>query len=89
MGKERMTDKCRFEMRIKGTAMFQCAAERIGWAHLWEHGDFDPCLKCEKKISGKPLQIDNELKSAEFWPLAGKQIRTKDWQEWERRGVRP
>ena len=84
-----MTDKCRFEMQIKGTPRFQCAAEVHGWAHLWKHGDFDPCPKCEKKIEGKPITIDRELKSAYFWKAAGKRIRARDWREFERRGVKP
>ena len=84
-----MTDKCRFEMQINGRNKFMCAADRSGWAYLWEHGDFDPCPRCNKKITGKPLQIDGELNSDEFWATAGKRMRTRDWQELKRRGVRP
>ena len=56
-----------------------------GWAYLWWHdGLRDPC-PCKKKIDGKPLVVDHELKSAEFWEISGKRIRGRDWEEWKRR----
>lgn len=80
---------CRFELQIKRSKWFHCAAKfgPSGWAYLWAHDDLhDPCDNCPIKIDGKPIIIAGELKSTDFPIVAGKHIRRKDWIEIERRG---
>jgi hypothetical protein len=83
---------CRFEMQIKKTGRFHCAAQfgPNGWAYLWTHAeDFrDPCIGCPIKIEGRPLVVSGEIRSKDFSEIAGKRIRGKDWDEIERRGYR-
>jgi hypothetical protein len=82
---------CRFEIRIRKTQRFQCAAKFgfDGHAYLWAHDDLhDPCPGCPIMIEGKLSVIEHELKPAEFASVAGKRIRRTDWIEIERRGYK-
>jgi len=74
---------CRFELKIIGTDRFQCAADPYGFAYIYGYEDYEsPCPYCQKKIDGKPTRIKKELKPKEFWEVAGKLIRQKDWEAW-------
>jgi hypothetical protein len=81
---------CRFELQIKETNRFHCAAKfgPNGWAYTWTHAEeiSDPCIGCPIKIDGKPLIVPIEIPSGMFGVVAGKQIRRKDWKEIEQRG---
>ena len=80
---------CRFELQIKNTKQFQCAAKFgfDGWAYSWQHEEWrDPCIDCPIKINGRPLVVDGEVKSRDFGEVAGRQIRARDWKEIHKRG---
>lgn len=73
---------CRFELTLPN-GLFHCAADEHGWAWLWEHDEInDPC-PCEKFIEGEPTKLEHELKSTEFWKVAGELIREEDWEKWK------
>jgi len=71
---------CKFEITIGSTGRFHCAADVNGWAYLWTHEEFEsPCVGCKKRRDGEPTKVEHELKSAEFWQVAGNIITEKDW----------
>ena len=76
-----MTINCKFKIHIKKTGMFQCAADANGWAWLWNNKDEteNPCGYCKKYKSGKGKFVSHELKSGEFWDIAGGMITPADW----------
>ena len=77
---------CKFEIRVGETGRFHCAADVNGWAYLWTHEEFEsPCDGCKKRVGGKATKVERELKSAEFWQVAGSIITEKDWEHLSRR----
>jgi len=77
--------KCKFEIKIMNSAfgknMFHCARDKNGWAHIWKHDNVScPCLNCTLCVEGSPSVVDRELKSDEFWEIAGGLITDKDWE---------
>lgn len=71
---------CKFELLVRNTGLFHCAADVNGWAELYTHEEFEsPCPHCKKRVAGKPTVVDHELKSAEFWEIAGELITEEDW----------
>jgi hypothetical protein len=76
--------ECRFMIKVKNQRVFHCAVFVHGWAELFMD---DACIACPYKVKGKPIVVDKELKSGEFWEIAGKQIRAKDWEFLHKQGL--
>lgn len=77
--------KCKFEIAITksayGNNTFQCARDCDGWAYIWKHDTSSPCIDCSLYVKGTPVVVDRELKSNEFWEIAGGMIENKDWDD--------
>ena len=79
---------CRFELKIKDSKYFQCAAAFgfNGWAYLWRHDEpmQNPCNDCEIKINGNPLVVAGEIRACDWGEIAGGRIRACDWEKIKR-----
>jgi len=75
-------------IQIEGTTQFQCAADKNGWAFIWDYSEktSNPCI-CWKYVRGKPTITKRELPSRTFWPIAGQIIRGRDWKRWNEKGL--
>lgn len=78
--------ECRFKIRVAKSGLYHCAANVNGWAYLFsEKEDYrNACIGCKKYVPGKPKKVKRELKSIEFWAVAGKLVRAGDWEMFKR-----